>query len=106
MSFGLESFKNSNLGIRVGELLSDQRVVGDMIAVSKHTARTPAVQVVGKSIMSFGLPVTNNDKVSIGRWVREVMESNGWTTDASSKSRVAPGHLFSTGAVYYPKSDV
>lgn len=106
MSFGLTNFKQSTLGVKVGELLSDPQVVSDMVAVSKHTARTPAVQVLGKSIMSFGLPITDSDKVSVGRWVREVMESRGWTTDVTSKARVAPGNLFSTGAVYYPKSDV
>jgi hypothetical protein len=101
MSFGLDSFKQSTLGVKVGELLNDPQTISDMIAVSKYTERTPAVQVLGKSIMDFGMPVTDADKTAIGRWVREVMEARGWTTDPASKARVAAGNLFSTGAFYY-----
>ena len=103
MSFGLDTFKQSQLGLKVGELLNDPQTVSDMIAVSKHTERTPAVQVLGKAIMNFGLPITNADKIAIGRWVREVMEDRGWTTDANSKARVSAGNLFTTGAFYYPQ---
>ena len=103
MAFGLDNFKQSPLGQKVGKLLSDSQVVGDMIAISRHTERTPAVQVLGKSILEFGVTISDEDKKAIGRWVREVMEVHGWTTDASSKGRVAEGHLFSTGAIYYPK---
>jgi hypothetical protein len=105
MSFGLNNFKQSPLGQKVGDLLNDPQTISDMIAVSKYTARTPAVQVLGKSIIAFGMPVTDGDKMSIGRWVREVLEDKGWTTDITSKGRVAPDNLFSTGAIYYPKSD-
>ncbi|ANM04134.1 hypothetical protein AMC78_CH02041 [Rhizobium phaseoli] len=101
MSFGMDRFKNTTLGTKVGELLSNPRVVTDMIALSRHGI--PAVQDLGKPIMAFGMPVTDNDKKQIGRWVREVMEKHGWTTDASAKKRVAKGNLFSTGAVYYLK---
>lgn len=103
MAFGLDNFKQSPFGLKVGKLLNDPQVVGDMIAISRHTERTPAVQVLGKSILEFGMPVSDEDKKAIGRWVREVMEAHGWTTDAGSKGRVADGNLFSTGAIYYPK---
>lgn len=103
MAFGLENFKSTPLGVKVADLLADPQTVGDMIAVSRHTEGTPAVQVLGKSILGFGLPVTDDDKKLIGRWVREVMETHGWTTDGTSKGRVSKGRLFSTGAVYYPE---
>ena len=102
MDFGLKSFKLLKLGSGVGEILKRPTTVPDMCALSRHGI--PAVQVLGKPILALGLPVTDADKKAIGRWVREVMEENGWTTDASSKGRVAPGNLFSTGAIYRPKT--
>lgn len=103
--FGLENFKASPIGLRIGELLNDPRVVADMIAVTRHTKRTPAVQVFEQELKGLDLDLTKQDKTSIGRWIREVMEQKGWTTDASSKARVYPGNIFSTGAVYYPKDE-
>lgn len=104
MTFGIDTFKASQLGQRVGELLQDPRIVDDMIALSQHNI--PAVQHLGKKIIGFGLPISNSDKQYIGRWVREVMEARGWTTDGSTTKRVASGNLFSTGAVYYPKGGI
>ncbi len=101
MDFGLKEFKQMRLGLGVGEIFKSPTTLPDMFALSRHNI--PAVQVLGKPILALGLPVTDADKKNIGRWVREVMEENGWTTDASSKGRVAPGNLFSTGAIYRPK---
>lgn len=103
MAFGLEKFKMSPLGIKIGGLLGDSTQIAGMITLSRHGL--PAVQDLGKPILAFELPVTDSDKKAIGRWVREVMEAHGWTTDNDHKGRrVAAGNLFSTGAVYYLKN--
>ncbi|PWB94009.1 hypothetical protein [Methylosinus sporium] len=101
MSFGLENFKNTPLGEKVGEMLNNPAQISDMIALSRH--RIPAVQDLGKPILALGMPITDEDKKLIGRWVKDVMEAHGYTTDPKSKGRVAPGNLFTTGAIYYSK---
>lgn len=103
MAFGLEKFKTSPLGIKVGELLNNPTTVLGFITLSRH--KMPAVQDIGKPIMALGLPVTDADKKHIGRWVREVMETKGWTTSPTSKGRVTAGNLFSTGSIYFPKNE-
>ena len=99
MSFGLETFQESPLGQGVGRILGDHDTIVAMITLSEHGI--PAVQAIGRRIMNLGLPITDNDKKSIGRWVRERMEANGWTITGRS-GRVAEGNLFSTGAIYQP----
>lgn len=97
--FGLEAFKKSSLGQRVGAIIEDPQHVGDMIAFSRH--EMPAVQAVGKQLLSLGPEVRAEQvKKTIGRWVREILAQHGWTV--WKKRRVAPGNLFSTGMVYRP----
>jgi hypothetical protein len=100
MSFGLDSFKQSEFGRKVAAVLEDRDNVIRMLALSEHGI--PAVQAIGKRIERLGRPVNDEEKKLIGRWVREVLEREGWTTE-TKKARVAPGNLFSTGAVYHPK---
>lgn len=62
----------------------------------------PAVQAIGKRLLPLGDQVaTDANKKTIGRWVREVLEAEGWTP--MRKGRVTPENLISTGAIYAPK---
>ena len=97
--FGLEAFKRSSLGRRIGAVLENPQNVGDMIVFSRHGM--PAVEAVGKALLALGAEVQADQvKKTVGRWVREILEQHGWR--AWKKRRVAPGNLFSTGMVYRP----
>lgn len=98
MSFGLESFKSSQLGQLIAPIITDPRNVADMLALSRHDI--PAVQVIGKPLLALGRAEVrgSHNKQMIGRWVKEIMEGQGWKPCRSS--RVAPGNLFTTGAIY------
>jgi hypothetical protein len=101
MPFGLDVFKRSRLGQRVGAVIEDPRNIDDMIVFSRHGM--PAVQAVGKDLLALGAEVRDHQvKKTVGRWVREILEQHGWTV--WKKRRVSPGHLFSTGMVYRPRS--
>lgn len=100
-AFGLDNFKSSEFGQQVGQILTDKENITGMRYLSEHGI--PAVQAVGKRLDALGKPISDEDKKLIGRWVREIMEQYGWTT--TKKARVAPGNLFSTGAVYEPRPD-
>lgn len=98
MSFGLESFKLSPLGQLIAPIIMNKQIIGDMLALSRH--EIPAVQVLGKPLLALGRPDVRNDhnKQMIGRWVKEVMEKQGWKP--WKPSRVPPGNLFSRGMIY------
>jgi len=97
VAFGLQSFKTTQLGRRVGAIVEHPQIVGDMIALSRHGM--PAVQAVGRELLSLGPEVRDDQiKKTIGRWVREILEQHGWTVWRTR--RVPPGNLFSTGMVY------
>jgi len=106
MAFGLESFKQSQLGRRVGAIIEDPEKVGEMIVFSRH--EIPAVEALGKALQTIG-PEINDDyvKKTIGRWVRDILGERGWIPWKSA--RVAPGNLFSRGMIYQehnkPKHD-
>jgi hypothetical protein len=101
MAFGLERFKKSRLGQRIGAVIEHPQSVGDMIVFSRHGM--PAVQAVGKDLLALG-PEVRDDRVkqTVGRWVREILERHGWIV--WRKRRVSPGNLFSTGMVYRPRT--
>jgi hypothetical protein len=100
MAFGLEKFKVSRLGQRIGAVLEDPQSISDMIVFSRH--EMPAVQAVGKALLPIGREVRERQvKQTIGRWVREILEGQGWTV--WKNRRVAPGNLFLTGMVYRSK---
>lgn len=101
MDFGLEAFKQSKLGQEIEKIITERDNVLVMTAFGDHNI--PAVQAVGKHILALDMPVTDDDKKKIGRWVREVMEKEGWTP--VRKGRVAAGNLFSTGAIYERKAE-
>lgn len=96
MPFGLESFKQSALGQKIGRILHDK----DSLVVMRYLSRqgTPAVEGVGKQILALGITLTYEQRKQVGRWVREIMGDDGW--EPYKSARVAPGNLFSTGAVY------
>jgi hypothetical protein len=97
--FGLEAFKQSKLGRHVHAVISDRDNIIRMTALSE--SGIPAVQAIGKRLMPLGEQVTADDvKKNVGRWVREILEAEGWTP--VRKGRVAAGNLFSTGAIYGP----
>jgi hypothetical protein len=98
--FGLDAFKQSPLGKQVGRIITDRDNIIRMTALSE--SKIPAVQAIGKRLLPLGDQVASDtNKKTIGRWVREVLEAEGWTP--VRKGRVAPGNLFSTGAIYAPK---
>ena len=102
MAFGMEEFKASQRGQMIAHILKDPANVAAMIAVNQYSAMPP-VQVVDRQLTDQNIHLSDEEKRQVGRWVREVMEENGWTTDGVSKKRVPPGGQFRTGAVYYLK---
>jgi hypothetical protein len=101
LAFGLEGFKKSRLGQRIGAVIENPQSIGDMIVFSRH--EMPAVQAIGKNLLALGSEVSDDQvKKTVGRWVREILEQHGWTV--WKKRRVSPGNLFSTGMVYRPSA--
>jgi len=97
MAFGLERFKQSRLGRRVGAILENPQSIAEMIVFSRHNM--PAVQAVGKALLVLGAEVQDDYvKTTIGRWVKEILARQGWIPCKSA--RVSPGNLFSRGMVY------
>lgn len=102
MPFGLEGFKRTQLGQKIGTVIENPQFVGDMIVFSRHGM--PAVQAIGKELLQLGPEVRDNQvKKTIGRWVREILEQHGLTV--WKQRRVTPGNLFSTGMVYRSKTE-
>jgi hypothetical protein len=97
VDFGLENFKKSPLGRRVGAVLQDPEMIRDMVTFTRH--EEPAVRAVGRPLLALGRDVTDDQvKKTIGRWVKEILARRGfvpWKT-----GRVPPGNLFSTGMIY------
>jgi hypothetical protein len=99
--FGLDSFKRSALGKKIGPVLTDSENVRDMIALCRN--EIAAVRAVGKQLLALGLkPKDEEAKKLIGRWVREIMAARGW--EPARKGKIPRGNLFSTGAIYRPRS--
>lgn len=103
MAFGIEDFKISTRGQMIGEILQAPKTVEAMITVSRHGL--PPAQEVGQRLVDQEVTLSDEEKRLVGRWIREIMEENGWTTDGVSKKRVAPDSLFRTGAVYHRKGE-
>jgi hypothetical protein len=98
--FGLEAFKRSAMGRRVGPVLMDPENVRDMMALCRHDIA--AVRAVGKQLLALGLrPKDETEKKHIGRWVRHILGTAGWEPVRSGK--LPRGNLFSTGAIYKPR---
>jgi hypothetical protein len=97
MAFGLEAFKATQLGRRVGAIIESPEKIQEMIVFSRH--EMPAVQAVGKALLALGPEVkTDYIKKTIGRWVKEILGKRGWVPRKSG--RVTPGNLFSRGMIY------
>lgn len=96
MPFGLEDFKQSAVGQMIGQIIHD----ADTLVVMRYLSRqnTPAVEAIGRQILALGVTLTYQQRKLVGRWVREIMWDDGW--EPYKSARVAPGNLFSTGAVY------
>ena len=73
----------------------DPDVRGDDPAHGSQVASLdrPAVEAVGKEIEARVGSLNDEDKQSVGRWVKEVLAPRGWRPDR--KGRLAPGHFFS-----------
>ena len=101
MAFGLDGFKASPLGGRVGAILTDPDYVTEMVVLSKHDI--PALQAVGRPLLDRIGDEVRPDPIKklIGRWVREILDGEGLLPGRTG--RIPPGHLFSTGAIYSPK---
>ena len=98
--FGLEAFKQSAQGHRIRSVLTDRENIRDMIALCRNDIA--AVRAVGKQLLRLGIrPKDENTKKLIGRWVREIMQAEGWVPMRTGK--IPRGNLFSTGAIYKPR---
>jgi hypothetical protein len=101
--FGLSTFKQSSLGLKVAPVLTDPENIRDMIALCRHDIA--AVRAVGKQLLAVGMkPRDDEAKKNVGRWVREIMATRGWQPVRSGK--IPRGNLFSTGAIYRPGGKV
>lgn len=99
--FGLTAFKASPLGQRVAPIIANPENVRDMIALCRNDIA--AVRAVGKQLLAIGMkPKDEQHKKLIGRWVREIMDKAGWEPVRIGK--IPRGNLFSTGAIYRPKT--
>jgi hypothetical protein len=79
VDFGLKAFKMSELGRKVEPVLEGPQNIRDMIAFCRYGL--PAARVVGKQLLGLGIkPADDETKKMIGRWIREIMERQGWTT--------------------------
>src|SRR5438046_419101 len=58
MPFGLDVFKRSRLGQRIGAVIENPRNIDDMIVFSRHGM--PAVQAVGKDLLALGPEVRDH----------------------------------------------
>jgi hypothetical protein len=100
VDFGLKAFKLTELGRKVEPVLEGPQNIRDMIALCRHGM--PATRVVGKQLLALGIkPADDETKKMIGRWIREIMERQGWTVWRPGK--VPRGNLFSTGMIYRPR---
>ena len=92
----LDQFKASPVGVLVGRILTSEEMIRRMEA--KSESDRPAVEAVGKEIEARVGSLNDEDKQSVGRWVKEVLAPRGWRPDR--KGRLAPGHFFSKGTIY------
>lgn len=100
MDFGLKAFKLSELGRKVEPVLEGPQNIRDMIAFCRHGL--PAARVVGKQLLGLGIrPADDETKKMVGRWIREIMERQGWI--AWRPGKMPRGNLFSTGMIYRPR---
>jgi len=101
VAFGLDGFKASALGQRIGAIITDPVYVTEMMVLSKHDI--PALQAVGRPLLEQIGDEVRPDPVKklIGRWVREILDEKALLPGRTG--RIPSGHLFSTGAIYYPK---
>ena len=92
----LESFKSSNVGVRIAVILSDQAQIARMEQKSREGR--PAVEAIGKQIVDAVGKLGDDEKKLVGRWVKQVLAPRGWIPDR--KGRVVNGQLFSRGTIY------
>jgi hypothetical protein len=89
-------FRASRLGQSLAPLLADPEVIGRMEALSRRGR--PAVEAIGAKVAELAPDLDDTSKQHIGRLVRDTLSTRGWRP--IRKARVAPGNLFSWGAVY------
>ena len=77
-------------------LLSDPETIARMEALSRRGR--PAVEAIGAKVAEFAPDLNDGGKQHVGRLVRDVLGRRGWRP--VRKARVAPGNLFSWGAVF------
>lgn len=95
----LDNFKSSPIGKRLRPIVEDRENIRDMVALSRNDI--PAVKAVDEPVAELGENTLDNTaKQMVGRWIRELLEEEGWTPVRSGR---VSGKVFSTGAVYAPK---
>lgn len=97
MDFGLQAFKDSDLGKAVEAIMTSPMTINEMKVLSKYGF--PAAMAVGKPLEEISPDWSDADKTRIGRWIKDVLEPEGLKPILKAR-RVPPGHLFSVGAVY------
>ena len=97
----LISFKSSTKGSKLAPILTSEDAVKRMIA--KSQAGRPAVEAIGADVQASAVPLDDDEKKMVGRWVKEVLAPRGWRPDR--KGRVARGQFFARGTIYRQVSD-
>lgn len=89
-------FKQSPLSHNLAPLLSNPVVLEEMEALSRRGR--PAVEAIGERVKELAPELDDTGKQHVGRLVRDALAPRGWRP--VRRARVAPGKLFSWGAVY------
>lgn len=89
-------FRDSSLGKSLAPVLADPATLADMEGLSRRGR--PAVEAIGARVAELAPDLDDTGKQHVGRLVRDALGKRGWKP--VRKARVAPGNLFSWGAVY------
>ncbi len=90
------SDNNAHLRDALLPILSDPRVINDMVALSRRGR--PAVEAIGKDVAALKPDIDDAGKQHVGRLIRSALAARGLKPVRSA--RVRPGNLFAWGAVY------
>jgi hypothetical protein len=66
-NFGMDAFKATTLGTRIGAVITDPENIAKMITLSEHGI--PAVQAIGKLLLPLGDAVKADEKQT-ARWAK------------------------------------
>ncbi len=97
MDTALENFKQTDAGKFIAAQFTHDGFVAVMKGFSEHGEA--AAKHIGKRLADKEFVLSDTEKMTTGRWVREVMEENGWTV-TDTEASIGPGCTFKTGQIY------